>query len=435
MESNMSALQITRRAALALALATFAATGYAQSAATKEKPQEYTPSVGQEGKDVVWVPTPDTLVAKMLEIAKVTAKDFVMDLGSGDGRTVIAAAKIGARAVGIEYNPDMVELSKRNATKEGVTDKAQFMKADLFETDFSKATVITMFLLPDINLKLRPKILDLKPGTRIVSNSFTMGDWNADQTATVGPPCMNWCTALLWIVPAKVGGTWQVGSQELTLTQTYQDIAGNLNDTLKVTQFPGEAIQQKVTDEQGTKSDMLNLHAFTETWIRTNLLFSSGFSYSDLDNTYSGSRVYGTDFDVNYAPAAQNGMGYYGLSGGSRLDEYVLNLNLLYKLTPTFSVTPSLRVMKEVIDANASGFQTQGAAAPVPFSGDSDVNRLDVRERLDLTYTGITNWVLYAQGEWLQGRGNLDEAGGIYLGSPIQRGERRGARDTAIVPG
>src|SRR4051812_10200085 len=120
--------------------------------------EEFKPQVGQEGKDVVWVPTPQALVDKMLDLAKVTPQDYVIDLGSGDGRTVITAAKRGARALGIEYNPDMVELSKRNAAKEGVTDKAQFMKADLFETDFSKATVITMFLLPEINMKLRPKI-------------------------------------------------------------------------------------------------------------------------------------------------------------------------------------------------------------------------------------------------------------------------------------
>src|SRR5215475_10516087 len=146
------------------------------------------------------------MVAKMLDMAKVTPKDFLMDLGSGDGRTVIGAAKRGATAVGIEYNPDMVELSKRNAAQAGVTDKAQFMKADLFETDLSKATVITMFLLPDINLKLRSKILDLKPGTRIVSNTFTMDDWKADETASITEGCTSWCTALLWIVPAKVEG-------------------------------------------------------------------------------------------------------------------------------------------------------------------------------------------------------------------------------------
>src|SRR5918999_4938909 len=145
---------------------------------------DFQPMVGQEGKDVIWVPTSQALVDRMLDMGKVTADDYVIDLGSGDGRTVITAAKRGAKALGIEYNPQMVELSKRNADKEGVSDKATFAKADLFESDFSQATVITMFLLPDINLKLRPKILDLKPGTRIVSNSFTMGEWEADEDGT-----------------------------------------------------------------------------------------------------------------------------------------------------------------------------------------------------------------------------------------------------------
>src|SRR5881394_2793313 len=154
---------------LALGIALTASLARSQSA------KEYQPEVGQAGKDVVWVPTPQALVDKMLDMAKVTPHDFLMDLGSGDGRTVITAAKRGTRALGIEYNPDMVELSKANARAAGVTERAQFMKADLFETDFSKATVITMFLLPGINLKLRPKILGLKPGTRVVSNTFTMG--------------------------------------------------------------------------------------------------------------------------------------------------------------------------------------------------------------------------------------------------------------------
>ncbi|HEU4640653.1 MAG TPA: class I SAM-dependent methyltransferase, partial [Candidatus Binatia bacterium] len=131
-------------------------------------PKEFQPEVGQEGKDVVWVPTPQALVDKMLDMAKITPKDYLIDLGSGDGRTVITAAKRGVRAHGIEYNPEMVELSKRAAAKQGVSDKATFAKADLFESDFSQATVITMFLLSSINMKLRPKILSLKPGTRIV---------------------------------------------------------------------------------------------------------------------------------------------------------------------------------------------------------------------------------------------------------------------------
>ena len=189
---------------------------------------EYQPRVGQAGKDVIWVPTPQELVDKMLNMAKAAPGDYVMDLGSGDGRTVITAAKRGIRAHGIEYNPDMVELSKQAAAKEGVSDKATFEKADLFETDLSRATVITMFLLPEINLKLRPKLLDLKPGTRIVSNSFTMGEWASDEYAYLADDCINWCTALLWIVPAKVAGTWQLPQGELVLNQTYQMLSGTL---------------------------------------------------------------------------------------------------------------------------------------------------------------------------------------------------------------
>jgi SAM-dependent methyltransferase len=199
--------------------------GFAQAQPAKD----FQPEVGQAGKDVVWVPTPQALVDKMLDMAKVTPKDYVIDLGSGDGRTVITAAKRGSKALGIEYNPDMVELSKRNAAKEGVTDKASFMKADLFETDFSQAQVITMFLLPSINLKLRPKILTLKPGTRIVSNSFDMEEWKPDETANV-EGCTNWCTAHLWIVPAKVDGNWKTPQGELAIKQTFQMITGTLKN-------------------------------------------------------------------------------------------------------------------------------------------------------------------------------------------------------------
>jgi precorrin-6B methylase 2 len=209
----------------ALAFAVSAGAAYAQGSG--QKPFE--PQVGQAGKDVVWVPTPQAVVDTMLDMAKVTKTDFVMDLGSGDGRTVITAAKRGARAMGIEYNPDMVDLSVRNAKEAGVTDRATFVKADLFETDLSKADVITMFLLPSINMKLRPKILDLKPGTRIVSNTFTMEDWQADETTTVTDGCSSsWCTALLWIVPAKVAGTWNTPNGALTLTQNFQMLSGTL---------------------------------------------------------------------------------------------------------------------------------------------------------------------------------------------------------------
>jgi SAM-dependent methyltransferase len=212
--------------------------------------QEFQPEVGQAGKDVVWVPTPQSLVDKMLEMAKVTPKDYVIDLGSGDGRTVITAAKRGSKALGIEYNPDMVELSKRNAAKEGVSDKASFMKADLFESDFSQAQVITMFLLPSINMKLRPKILNLKPGTRIVSNSFDMEEWKPDQTENV-EGCSNWCTAHLWIVPAKVDGNWKLPQGELTIKQTFQMISGTLKNGNASSQISGKLNGDQISFSAG----------------------------------------------------------------------------------------------------------------------------------------------------------------------------------------
>ena len=220
---------IWRRLFFVLALVSLSVNVGAQAA------REYEPRVGQAGKDVVWVPTPDQLVERMLNLANVTADDFLIDLGSGDGRTVIAAAKRGARAHGIEYNAEMVELSQRNAANERVSERATFAKADLFQSDFSKATVITMFLLPQINLKLRPKILDLKPGTRIVSNSFTMGEWKEDDSASTNDDCTGWCTALLWFVPAKVEGVWRLGQGEMTLKQSYQYISGTLKNGGTVT--------------------------------------------------------------------------------------------------------------------------------------------------------------------------------------------------------
>ncbi|MSQ62687.1 MAG: class I SAM-dependent methyltransferase [Betaproteobacteria bacterium] len=237
-----------KKTLLALLLA-FGALAQAQQAPSTFVPEEF-----QAGKDVVWVPTPQVLVDKMLDMAKVTPADFVMDLGSGDGRTVITAAKRGARALGVEYNPDMVELSKRNAEQEGVAGKAAFVKADLFETDFSEASVITMFLLPDINRKLRPKILDLKPGTRIVSNSFTMGDWKADETATLtadtGCPS-SYCTALFWIVPAKVAGTYKVPQGELTLKQDFQMLTGTLRTGSATFTVEGRVRGEEITFKAG----------------------------------------------------------------------------------------------------------------------------------------------------------------------------------------
>ena len=219
---------------------------------------KFVPEVGQQGKDVVWVPTPQELVNKMLQIGKVTPDDYVIDLGSGDGRTVISAAKIGAKAVGIEYNPDMVALSKENAKKEGVGDKTEFLQADLYETDLSKATVITMFLLPEINLKLRPRLLDLKPGTRIVSNTFTMGEWEADMEVTTEENWNSWNTAYLWIIPAKIDGKWKLGDGELELVQEYQFVRGTFKAGIR---------SQPVTDGR---------------------LEGNTFTFSINDDTYTG---------------------------------------------------------------------------------------------------------------------------------------------------
>ena len=213
------------RALAGFACAALLATpGWAQTA----KPSEFQPQVGQSGKDVIWVPTPDALVDRMLRMANVTPKDFVMDLGSGDGRIAIAASKtFNARAMGIEYNPDMVVLSNQSAAREGVAEMVKFVKADIFETDFSQASVITMYLLPSLNVKLRPKLLDMKAGTRIVSHAFDMGEWVADETANVEGR-----SAYLWIVPAKVAGTWsfEVGGNKsnLQISQTFQKVEGNV---------------------------------------------------------------------------------------------------------------------------------------------------------------------------------------------------------------
>lgn len=196
---------------------------------------KFEPRSGQAGKDVVWVPTPQETVELMLDMAKLTKDDYLIDLGSGDGRTVITAAKRGARAMGIEYNPDMVALSIENAKTADVSATAVFRQADLFETDFSQATVLTLFLLPDINLRLRPTILDMRPGTRVVSNTFMMGsgddEWVPDETRRVTEDCVSWCTAHLWIVPAKVNGRWTMNGQTLTFDQTFQELKGTLGTT------------------------------------------------------------------------------------------------------------------------------------------------------------------------------------------------------------
>ena len=220
-----------RRSLLVCAALTLLASPPALAQDAKEP---FTPTEGQAGKDVVWVPTPAAMVERMLDVAKVTSQDIVMDLGSGDGRNIIAAAKRGARATGVEYNQDMVDLSKRLATEAGVggaNGKAQFVQGDMYVADISQANVMAIFLLPHNMEKLRDKFLALKPGSRIVSNTFAIPDWEADYTETMPDCTTSWCTILLWYVPAKVEGTWQTPQGALTLSQQYQRFSGSQGTT------------------------------------------------------------------------------------------------------------------------------------------------------------------------------------------------------------
>jgi hypothetical protein len=198
-------------------------------AAPQSGDSTYTPSPGQMGKDVIWLPTANTLVDRMLDMAKVTPDDFLVDLGSGDGRTVITAGRRGVPGLGIEYNADLVGFARRNAETAGVADKVSFVQGDIFQTDFSKATVVTLFLLPDLNLRLRPTLLKMKPGTRVVSNTFEMAEWEPDERSEAAQGCSSYCRALLWIVPAQVEGTWKMPQGELKLTQAFQKLAGTLS--------------------------------------------------------------------------------------------------------------------------------------------------------------------------------------------------------------
>jgi precorrin-6B methylase 2 len=232
-----------RASVAAIAVVTTASFTFAQ-----QKP--FTPEVGQPGKDVVWVPTPEEMVQKMMELGQVTPQDYVIDLGSGDGRNVIAAAKRGAQALGVEYNPDMVALSKRLATEAGVATKAQFVEGDMFKADFSKASVLALFLLPSNLLQLRPKFLELRPGSRIVSNTFSIQDWQADETVQL-QDCTNWCTAMLYIVPAKVSGTWKLPQGELALKQDYQMLSGTLTNGGQSTAVTGRLRGTQITINAG----------------------------------------------------------------------------------------------------------------------------------------------------------------------------------------
>lgn len=194
----------------------------------------------------------------------------------------------------------------------------------------------------------------------------------------------------------------------------------DLDNSRKMTFWPGESTERRVTDREDASYDLFNVHAFSETWIKKNLFFSTGFSFTDLDNDFTGSRVYGDEFDVVFVPNSANGTGYTNLVGNSRKQEYVANLNLMFIPFQHFTIVPSVRIQREDWDADSRGFQT-GANPAGSFTGNTDGDRLDVRERLDLRYTGVTNWVFYARGEWTQGEGNRDENGGIGPTAPIAR--------------
>lgn len=205
----------------------FATLSFGQSPGRLRAPFE--PTIGQAGKDVMWAPTPEALLEKMLDLGRVTAADLVMDLGSGDGRNVIAAARRGARGVGVEFNPELVELSRQVAAREGVSARATFVQGDMFTADISKANVLLLFLLPQNLRRLTPQFLALQPGSRIISNTFLIPDWLPDAATDLGmEDCWSWCKAHLWIVPARVGGAWRLGSDQLTLEQSFQVVTGTL---------------------------------------------------------------------------------------------------------------------------------------------------------------------------------------------------------------
>lgn len=203
------------------------------SASNTESPKtsssEYQPVQGQEGKDVIWVPTPEGLIEKMLSVAKVSSQDRVFDLGAGDGIIAITAArKFGAQAVGIEYNPKMAEFARGKVAEAGMSSKVKIITGDIFEEDFSSATVVTLYLMPHLNMKLRPILLNMKPGTRVVSNTFSMGDWQPDETMSHD----HW-KAFYWVVPAQIEGAWVMtglegGPIRMNLNQSFQNIGGTL---------------------------------------------------------------------------------------------------------------------------------------------------------------------------------------------------------------
>lgn len=254
----------TRPARRALLQAALAAPALALPALARAQPAaprpDFVPQVGQAGKDVIWVPTPDALVDRMLRMARVGPDDFVVDLGSGDGKIVIAAARdFRARALGVEYNPDMVALSRRNAASANLGDRVRFERGDIFQFDFSGASVVTMYLLPGLNMRLRPTLLKMRPGTRLVTHQFTFGSWEPDDTSTVdGRP------GYLWVVPASVGGGWRMTSTDaigrsdaqVQFTQTFQQVSGSMRigpieGRLRAPRLDGDRLAFEMMDERG----------------------------------------------------------------------------------------------------------------------------------------------------------------------------------------
>lgn len=251
--ARRQALSSLAAAALLLSLPALAQKGAAPAAS-------YEPQSGQAGKDVIWVPTPDELVTRMLQLGGVTKNDYVIDLGAGDGKIVIAAAKAGARGLGIEYNPELVTLARQRAQAAGVAEHARFEKADIFESDFSRASIVTLYLLPRLNLRLRHRLLALTPGTRVVSHSFDMGDWRPDEVTNAGG-----ATAFLWLVPANFGGEWALrfpladGSEArglLEVDQRFQQIGGaavfrDFTASLRQPLLVGDRVRFALTDAEG----------------------------------------------------------------------------------------------------------------------------------------------------------------------------------------
>lgn len=245
-DSLLAEINMKIRSLIGLLAAPALAASLALGVAAAQDKRDYKPEPMQEGKDVVWLPSPAPTVETMLDMARLKPDDLVIDLGSGDGITVIAAARRGVQALGIEYDADLVEYAKRNAERAGVANRARFVRGDFFETDFSQATVLTLFIQKHLNLQLRPTILKMRPGTRVLSNFFDMGEWKPDETAVVRGDCVGYCVAHLWIVPADVSGIWKTPAGKLKLEQTFQTISGTLENGNVTSSVQGKLIGERI---------------------------------------------------------------------------------------------------------------------------------------------------------------------------------------------